>query len=85
MEETKEKIGLVLSGGAGRGAFEIGVLNALEENGILESVTGISGTSVGALNMALCRRKTGKSGKIFPGRICVTLRKQKKWETFWLR
>ena len=50
----KEKIGLILSGGAGRGAFEIGVLNALEENGILESVTGISGTSVGALNMALC-------------------------------
>lgn len=54
MEEAKEKIGLILSGGAGRGAFEIGVLNALEENGILESVTGISGTSVGALNMALC-------------------------------
>jgi hypothetical protein len=46
------KIGLVLSGGGGRGAYQIGCWKALLRAG-LARVTVISGTSVGALNGAL--------------------------------
>lgn len=42
-----QRIGLVLGGGAARGVAHVGVLQALEENGIYPSV--ITGTSVGAL------------------------------------
>lgn len=42
-----KRIGLVLGGGAARGIAHVGVLQALEENGIYPSV--IAGTSVGAL------------------------------------
>ncbi len=41
------KIGIALSGGAARGIAHIGVLKALEENGIYPDV--ISGTSMGAI------------------------------------
>ncbi len=44
-------IGLVLSGGGARGAAHIGVIKALEENGIFP--THISGTSAGAIVGAL--------------------------------
>ena len=50
---SDERIGLVLSGGAGKGAFEMGAIKALTELGIIDKVKGVSGTSVGALNMAL--------------------------------
>ncbi|CAD5109666.1 patatin-like phospholipase family protein [Zestomonas carbonaria] len=46
-EETRPKVGLVLSGGAARGLAHIGVLKALEEQGI--QVDAISGTSMGAV------------------------------------
>lgn len=45
------KIGLALSGGGVRGAAHIGVLKALEENGIFPHV--MSGTSVGSIVAAL--------------------------------
>lgn len=41
------RVGLCLSGGGARGSFHIGVLRALEENGIRPYI--ISGTSAGAL------------------------------------
>ena len=41
------RVGLCLSGGGARGSFHIGVLRALEENGIRPEI--ISGTSAGAL------------------------------------
>ena len=47
----KGKTGLVLSGGGGRGAYQIGVWQALREKDIQISV--VTGTSVGALNGAL--------------------------------
>ncbi len=47
------KIGLVFSGGGGKGAYQIGVWKALEEFGIAKNITVVSGTSVGALNAAL--------------------------------
>jgi NTE family protein len=48
-----QEYGLVLSGGGGKGAYEIGVWKALTEYGIAQKVTEISGTSVGGLNAAL--------------------------------
>lgn len=44
------RYGLVLAGGGGKGAFEIGVWKYLRERGLDSMVGGISGTSVGALN-----------------------------------
>ncbi len=41
------KISLALSGGAARGAFHLGVLQALEENGM--EIVAISGSSIGAI------------------------------------
>lgn len=46
-------IGLVLSGGGAKGAYEIGVYKALDEMGALRFVNVIAGTSVGALNAVL--------------------------------
>ena len=37
-------VGLVLSGGGGKGAYQIGVLKALKENGYLDNIAGISGS-----------------------------------------
>lgn len=47
------KIGLVFSGGGAKGAYQIGVWKALEEFGVSQNISVISGTSVGALNAAL--------------------------------
>jgi len=46
-EAAKPKVGLVLSGGAARGLAHVGVLKALEEQGI--HVDAIAGTSMGAV------------------------------------
>lgn len=46
-------LGLCLSGGGARGAYEIGVCMALKEAGILDRVEYISGTSIGAVNAVL--------------------------------
>lgn len=46
-------VGLVLSGGGAKGAYEVGVWKAMKEKGVADNVTVISGTSVGALNAAL--------------------------------
>lgn len=43
-------VGLVLSGGGGKGAYKIGVWQALDEFG---ATGNIKGTPVGALNAAL--------------------------------
>lgn len=45
-------IGLVLSGGGAKGAFQAGVWKAMGEFGLIDRVRAISGTSVGALNAA---------------------------------
>ena len=46
-------VGLVLSGGGGKGAYQIGVLKALAEGGILKDVKAVAGTSIGAINAIL--------------------------------
>lgn len=47
------KIGLVLSGGGGKGAYELGVWKALKELGLSKYVSVFSGASIGAFNAAL--------------------------------
>lgn len=47
------RIGLVLSGGGAKGAYEIGVYKALSAMGADAYIDTISGTSVGALNAVL--------------------------------
>lgn len=48
-----KKLGIALSGGGGKGAYQVGVWRALEELGITKNIKAISGSSVGALNGAL--------------------------------
>ena len=50
---SEETFGLCLSGGGAKGAYEIGVLKALEEKNLAPNIKSISGTSVGALNGVL--------------------------------
>lgn len=45
-------IGLVLSGGGAKGAYQAGVWKAMAEFGLAERVRAISGTSIGAINAA---------------------------------
>ena len=52
-EIATNNIGLVLAGGGGKGAYQVGVLKALKENGLLDDVTEISGASIGAVNAML--------------------------------
>ena len=47
LESERERVGLVLSGGAARGLTHIGVLKALEEQGVV--IDAIAGTSMGAV------------------------------------
>ena len=46
-------IGLVLSGGGAKGAYEVGVWQAFHEAVLAGDVAAISGTSIGAVNAAL--------------------------------
>jgi len=50
---VKKKYGLCLSGGGGRGAYQIGVAQALDELGIFDKIEVFAGTSIGAANMAV--------------------------------
>ena len=52
-----DKIGLVLSGGGAKGAYEVGVYKALSAMGADEYINIIAGTSVGALNAVLFESK----------------------------
>ncbi|MFP4501549.1 MAG: patatin-like phospholipase family protein [Candidatus Hydrogenedentota bacterium] len=52
----KGRIGLVLSGGGGKGSYQIGVWRALEEFGVAGNVSAVAGTSVGALNAVLFKQ-----------------------------
>lgn len=59
----KDKFGLVLCGGGAKGAYQMGALQALEEDGYLDDFCGVSGVSIGALNeliLCCCGTTTGK-------------------------
>lgn len=48
-----KKIGICLTGGGARGAYQVGAVFALKELGILKDVSAFAGTSIGAANSAL--------------------------------
>lgn len=52
VDSDSESVGLVLSGGGAKGAFQAGVWKAMCELGIADRIRVISGTSVGAINGA---------------------------------
>jgi len=52
-ERSPQKIGIVFSGGGGKGPYQVGVWRAMSEYGLDKDVVAVSGTSVGALNAAL--------------------------------
>ncbi|MGN0161667.1 MAG: patatin-like phospholipase family protein [Lachnospiraceae bacterium] len=56
-------VGLVLNGGGGKGAYQIGAFKALREAGLHDMVTAVAGTSVGALNMCLFNYDDGEIGE----------------------
>lgn len=45
----EKKIGLVLSGGGAKGAYQVGMFRALEEFGLAEQITAMAGCSIGAV------------------------------------
>lgn len=47
------KFGVCLSGGGGKGAYQIGVWQALRDQGLDQKIAVVSGTSVGGLNGAM--------------------------------
>lgn len=47
------KLGLTLGGGGAKGSYQIGVLKALIEEGLLNDLKVVSGTSIGAFNACL--------------------------------
>ena len=49
----ESQLGLVLSGGGAKGAYEVGVWEVLKETYVADNVCAISGTSIGAINAAL--------------------------------
>lgn len=49
----ERKWGLVLAGGGGKGAYQIGVLKAIFEYGLEDQIVAVSGSSIGALNGVL--------------------------------
>lgn len=48
-----KKLGIVLSGGGARGAYQIGAFKALKEAGLVDNVYAYSGASVGSLNAVM--------------------------------
>ncbi|NLZ62032.1 MAG: hypothetical protein GX904_04455 [Acholeplasmataceae bacterium] len=52
------KLGLCLSGGGARGAFQVGACKALEDLGILKKVNAYAGTSIGSVNASLISTKS---------------------------
>ena len=44
-------IGLVLSGGGARGAYQLGVMLAMEKYGLTKNVSAIAGGSIGSFSM----------------------------------
>ena len=85
------KLGLVLSGGGAKGAYQVGVMKALVELGITQ-IDGIAGASIGALNGAVLASapdiKTGterlwaRLSEIDPLKLDISLNKKASWPTY---
>lgn len=51
--QKSNRIGLVLSGGGSKGAYQAGVYKAMQEMGLLPKIKAIAGTSIGSFNALL--------------------------------
>lgn len=58
-----KKLGICLTGGGARGAYQIGALKALEDLHILKDVQAYSGTSIGSANAAVVASKSVEKAK----------------------
>lgn len=56
MTSENRSVGVVFSGGGGKGSYQIGVWRALDEYGVSKNVSAVAGTSVGALNAVLFKQ-----------------------------
>lgn len=57
-----EGTGLVLSGGGGKGIYQVGVLKSLAEAGYLDDVVAVSGSSIGGVNAVLFAEGLAEGG-----------------------
>ena len=74
-----EKWGLVLSGGGGKGAYQIGILKAMGELGLLDKVAAVAGSSIGALNaVLLAQRNVDKMQQVWKELSYVQIFSDKK-------
>ena len=65
---------LCLGGGGGKGAYQLGVYRALAEYGLMDKVTAISGTSIGAcFSRAMILTEARRHGRRYILRRCLTL------------
>jgi len=53
-----KKVGLCLTGGGAKGAYQIGALEALNELGLYDQFVSFSGTSIGAANVSVLASKS---------------------------
>lgn len=67
--DQNTKIGLVLSGGGTKGAYQAGVYKAMEELGLIPHIKAIAGTSIGSFNALLF-----SCGTVDPFALWKTLR-----------
>ena len=58
---TGKKVTLVMSGGGAKGAYQIGMLRALEEEGLEKKNLTLAGTSIGAMNSLIYAIKDKES------------------------
>ncbi|MFP4314437.1 MAG: patatin-like phospholipase family protein [Alphaproteobacteria bacterium] len=72
-DNQKPRILLAFQGGGSHGAFAAGVINALEENGILADVQGVIGTSAGANNAACVGYALNKGDTALATQLSATL------------
>ena len=68
-----KKVALVLSGGGAKGAYQLGMLRALEEAGMERERMILAGTSIGAIN-ALLYAVNGTEGIREMLRLCGDLK-----------
>jgi NTE family protein len=63
LTDQQRNIGLILSGGGSRGAYQIGVWEALKEIDFVQRIHTISGVSIGAVNGAVIIQESSGSAQ----------------------
>ena len=77
MNFTDKKVGIVLSGGGAKGAYQVGMFRALEEAGLSKKGLILAGTSIGALGSIVyalsgadgLRKAIQDVGKVYTGEL----------------